>query len=49
VNVDISSAGRQILSVRSAELHTMSLWPVGSVVGLTLPPYGLTIFKPEAN
>jgi putative spermidine/putrescine transport system ATP-binding protein len=49
VNVDIPSAGRQILSVRSAELQTMSLWPVGSVVGLKLPPYGMTIFKPEAN
>lgn len=48
VDVDIPAAGRQVLSVRSAELQSMSLWPVGSVVGLKLPQAGLTVFKPTS-
>ena len=48
VDVDIPVAGRQVLSVRSAELHAMSQWPVGSVVALKLPRTGLTVFKPAA-
>jgi putative spermidine/putrescine transport system ATP-binding protein len=45
VDVDIPVAGRQIVSVRSSELQTMSRWPVGSVVALTLQETGLTVFK----
>ena len=48
VDVDIPVAGRQVLSVRSAELQAISQWPVGSVVGLRLPQTGLTVFKPAA-
>jgi putative spermidine/putrescine transport system ATP-binding protein len=48
VDVDIPTAGRQIVSVRSAELQAMSQWPVGSVVALRLPQAGLTVFKPAA-
>jgi putative spermidine/putrescine transport system ATP-binding protein len=48
VAVDIPAAGRQVLSVRSAELNAISDWPVGSVVALRLPQTGLTIFKPAA-
>jgi putative spermidine/putrescine transport system ATP-binding protein len=48
VDVDIPVAGRQVLSVRSAELQAISQWPVGSVVALRLPKTGLTVFKPAA-
>jgi putative spermidine/putrescine transport system ATP-binding protein len=48
VAVDIPAAGRQVLSVRSAELQAISDWPVGSVVALRLPQTGLTVFKPAS-
>jgi putative spermidine/putrescine transport system ATP-binding protein len=48
VAVDIPAAGRQVLSVRSAELQAISEWPVGSVVALRLPQTGLTVFKPAS-
>jgi putative spermidine/putrescine transport system ATP-binding protein len=48
VDVHIPAAGRQVLSVRSAELQAISRWPVGSVVALKLPQTGLTVFKPAA-
>ena len=48
VDVDIPVAGRQVISVRSAELQSMYQWPVGSVVGLKLPQTGVTVFKPAA-
>jgi putative spermidine/putrescine transport system ATP-binding protein len=48
VDVDIPVAGRQVLSVRSAELQAMAQWPVGSVVALKLPQTGLTVFKHAA-
>ena len=48
VDVDIPAAGRQVVSVRSSELRAMHQWPVGSVVALTLPHTGLSVFKPAA-
>ena len=48
VDVDIPVAGRQVVTVRSAELQAISRWPIGSVVALKLPQTGLTVFKPAA-
>jgi putative spermidine/putrescine transport system ATP-binding protein len=48
VDVDLPATGRQVVSVRSAELQAMSKWPIGSVVALRLPQTGLTVFKPPA-
>lgn len=47
VDVDIPMTARQVVTVRSAGLGAMQLWPVGSVAGLALPDEGINVFSPR--
>lgn len=47
VDVDLPMTARQVVTVRSAGLNAMRQWPIGAVVGLTLPDDGVSVFSPR--
>lgn len=47
VDVEIPMTGRQVVNVRSAGLGAMQRWPIGSVVGLSLPQAEVSVFPPR--
>lgn len=47
VDVEIPMTGRQVVNVRSAGLGAMQRWPIGSVVGLSLPQAEVSVFAPR--
>ncbi len=47
VDVEIPMTGRQVVNVRSAGLGAMQRWPIGSVVGLSLPQAEVSVFPPK--
>ncbi|WP_341644163.1 ABC transporter ATP-binding protein [Thauera sp. SDU_THAU2] len=46
VDVEIPSAGRRIVTVRSGGLSAVQQWPIGAVVGLHIPQDGVSVFNP---
>ncbi len=47
VDVDIGTAARQAVTVRSAGLGALRQWPIGAVAGLALPDEGISVFAPR--